>query len=243
MTAERQQPGRIRRRTMAAELLDELRQRILSQDLEEGAQLRQDSLATEFGVSRIPVREALLQLEGEGLVTLTAHRGYTVTRLSLEEIRELFDLRALIEVDLLRRAIPKMTAADISAAREVLATFADVLERRTHEREWGSLNWKLHSTLYAAAKRERSLQIAQNLNRNGSRYVRLELKLTKTTNERARQEHARLVDLCEQRDTAEATRLLNEHILAARDDLIEFLACKRAENDEQTRDGAAISSP
>lgn len=229
MTEEQQQSGRIRRRTMAAVLLEELRQRILSQDLEEGAQLRQDVLAAEFGVSRIPVREALLQLEGEGLVTLSAHRGYTVTRLSLEEIRELFDLRALIEVDLLRRAIPKIAQSDISAAREILVTFGEVLERRTHERDWGGLNWRLHSTLYAPAKRKRSLQIAQNLNRNGSRYIRLELKLTKSTNERAREEHGRLVDLCEQRDTAEATRLLNEHILAARDDLIEFLARKRAE--------------
>lgn len=227
---------------MAAMLLDELRQRILSQDLEEGAQLRQDMLATEFGVSRIPVREALLQLEGEGLVTLTAHRGYTVTRLSLEEIRELFDLRALIEVDLLRRAIPKMAAADITAARQVLTTFGDVLERRTHERDWAGLNWKLHATLYAPAKRERSLQIVHNLHSNGSRYVRLELKLTKTTNERAREEHARLVDLCEQRDTAEATRLLNEHILAARDDLIEFLARKRAESDDGARGSTVAGS-
>lgn len=214
---------------MAAVLLEELRQRILSQDLAEGEQLRQDVLAAEFGVSRIPVREALLQLEGEGLVTLSAHRGYTVTRLSLEEIRELFDLRALIEVDLLRRAIPMMTDADINAARDVLATFDNMLERRIQERDWGGLNWRFHSTLYTPAGRPRALQIAQTLNRNGSRYIRLELKLTKSTNERAREEHGRLVELCAQRDTAEATRMLNEHILEARDDLIAFLSKKRSE--------------
>src|SRR5699024_7856839 len=123
----------------------------------------------------------------------------------------------------------KMTAADISAAREVLATFDDMLERRTQERDWGGLNWRFHSTLYAPAGRNRALRIAQNLNRNASRYIRLELKLTKSTNERAREEHGRLVSLCELRDTAEATRLLNEHILAARDDLIDFLSQKRSE--------------
>lgn len=214
----------IPRRTMSAVLLEKLRQRILSSGLEEGAQLRQDVLAAEFGVSRIPVREALLQLEGEGLVTLSAHRGYTVTRLSIEEVRELFDLRALVEVDLLRRAIPKMTSADISAAREVLEEFDAVLEKGTDEGEWGTLNWRLHSTLYAPARRKRTLKIAQNLSHNAAQYIRLELKLTKSTNKRARVEHSQLVDLCEQRDTAEATRLLNEHILAARDDLVEFLA-------------------
>lgn len=229
MSQQPRQTSRIRRQTMASALLEELRERILSQDLAEGTQLRQDTLAAEFGVSRIPVREALLQLEGEGLVTLSAHRGYTVTRLSLHEIGELFDLRALIEVDLLSRAIPKLTAVDLQAARDVLATFDEMLERRAHERDWGSLNWRFHSTLYAPAGRERSMQIAQNLNRNGSRYVSLELKLTKSTNERARSEHGRLLELCEQRDIAEATRLLNEHILEARDDLVAFLSDKRAE--------------
>lgn len=229
MTGEKQQSRRILHKTVAATLLEELRQRILSQDLEEGAQLRQDTLAEEFGVSRIPVREALLHLEGEGLVTLTAHRGYAVTWLSLEEIGELFDLRALIEVDLLHRAIPKMTQADISAAREILTTFRDALKRGTHEQDWGSLNWRLHSTLYAPAGRNRSLEIAHKLNRNGFRYLRLELKLTKSTNKRAREEHDQLVDLCERRDAVEATQLLNKHILAARDDLIKFLAKKRAE--------------
>lgn len=238
---EREQAGGIRRQTMAAALMEELRRRILSQEIAEGAQLRQDALASEFGVSRIPVREALLQLEGEGLVTLSAHRGYTVTRLSLDEIRELFDLRALIEVDLLRRAIPTITDADIRAARDILASFDEMLARETNAQDWGQLNWHLHAALYAPAGRTRAMRIVRNLNRHAFRYVCLQLKITRRAIDRAREDHRRLVDLCERRDTAAATALLSAHILAARDDLIEFLTATRVESAEGVGDGSAAT--
>ncbi|MDZ7787513.1 MAG: GntR family transcriptional regulator [Halofilum sp. (in: g-proteobacteria)] len=221
----------VSRQTMASMLVDALRERILSFEIPEGTQLRQDSLASEFGVSRIPVREALLQLEGEGLVHQSAHKGYTVTTLSLDEIREVFDLRAVIEVDLLQRSIPVMQDADIAAAREVLAVFDDMLARKSEDANWGRLNWRLHEALYAPAGRTHTMRIVHNLHRNADRYLRLQLSLTQSTNDRARAEHRRLVDLCEARDVMEAARLLNEHILSARDDLVRFLDDRRSDPD------------
>src|SRR4051812_530007 len=96
----------IQRQTVAGMTVEALRERILRGDYPEGEPLRQDALADELGVSRIPVREALRQLEAEGLVTFNPHRGAVVSSLSLEEIDELFELRAKIESDLLRRAVP-----------------------------------------------------------------------------------------------------------------------------------------
>lgn len=210
-----------RPQTVSAALADELRERILNMDIPEGQQLRQDVISAEFGVSRIPVREALLQLEGEGLVVQAAHKGYRVAPLSVDDIRELFDLRALIEVDLLNRAIPKLTESDLMAARRVLETFDELLRQGSGEQGWGKLNWQLHAALCQPANRPRTMRLLQNLHRNGDRYLRQQLKLTDRTNERAREEHNRLVSLCEAGDAIEATRLLREHILAARDDLIE----------------------
>lgn len=230
--------GPVSRQTMAGMLVDALRERILSFEIPEGSQLRQDSLANEFGVSRIPVREALLQLEGEGLVTQSAHKGYTVTTLSLDEIREVFDLRAVIEVDLLRRSIPVMRDTDITASREVLAVFDDMLARKSEDANWGRLNWRLHEALYAPAGRKHTMRIVHNLHRNADRYLRLQLSLTQSTNDRARAEHRRLVDLCEARDVLEATRLLNEHILSARDDLVRFLDDRRADPEPDPRASA-----
>src|SRR5437660_872834 len=79
------------------------------------------------GVSRIPVREALRQLEAEGLVTFSPHRGAVVSVLSLDEIDELFQLRADIECDLLQRAIPRMTFDQLERATDVLDEFEDAL--------------------------------------------------------------------------------------------------------------------
>ena len=216
------------RQTVAGMLVNEMRARILNLEFPEGVALRQDSLAAEFGVSRIPLREALLQLEGEGLVTQTAHKGYAVSVLSLEEIREIFDLRALIEVDLLQRALPHITPEVIAEARQVLTQFDESLAAPSSEHQWGHFNWRLHSTLCAPAGRHRSLDILRKLHRNADRYLRLQLNLSEHNNARAREEHQRLVALCERRDNAEASRLLNEHILAARDDLLEFLSARRA---------------
>src|SRR5438874_11719461 len=105
----RQVVAPIQRQTVAGMTVDALRERILRGDYPEGEPLRQDALADELGVSRIPVREALRQLEAEGLVTFSPHRGAVVSSLSLDEIVELFELRAEIETDLLARAIPRTT--------------------------------------------------------------------------------------------------------------------------------------
>src|SRR5438132_13826238 len=101
--AGRQSAVPIQRQTVAGMTVEALRERILRGDYPEGEPLRQDALADELGVSRIPVREALRQLEAEGLVTFSPHRGAVVSSLSLEEIDELFELRAQIECDMLRR--------------------------------------------------------------------------------------------------------------------------------------------
>src|SRR6266852_9187131 len=103
----------IERQTVASATTRALREKILSGEIGDGEQLRQDALAAEYGVSRIPLREALRQLEAEGLVSFYPHRGAVVSTLSLAEIEELFEIRALIEPDMLRRAIPKLSEEDL----------------------------------------------------------------------------------------------------------------------------------
>ena len=86
------------RATAAREVVRILRDRILSGELDEGTALRQEKIATELGVSRIPVREALKHLEVEGLVKIVSHSGAVVAELSLDEIRQTFELRAVVEI-------------------------------------------------------------------------------------------------------------------------------------------------
>src|SRR5262245_22263850 len=88
--------------------------------LPEGQQLRQEALAADLGVSRIPVREALRQLEAEGFVAIESHRGAVVSKLSLDEIIELFELRIRLEGWLLALAIPEMGVDDLEKAGAAL---------------------------------------------------------------------------------------------------------------------------
>src|SRR5438067_1086803 len=112
--------------------------------------LRQDELSAQFGLSRIPVREALRQLEGEGLVTVIPHRGAVVSELSLGELQEICEIRIALETTALRLAIPHLDEDSLAHAEAILrATDAttDLLEH------WSRNNWLFHSTLYTPAKR------------------------------------------------------------------------------------------
>jgi DNA-binding GntR family transcriptional regulator len=94
-------------------VLVELRRVIATGEIAPGAPIRQDALAEQLGVSRVPVREALKILEGEGQVTYEAHRGYSVTQLSAADLAEAYRLREILEAEAIRQAMKRMTPADL----------------------------------------------------------------------------------------------------------------------------------
>src|SRR5829696_1672199 len=106
-------PLRSRRGSTTPDLIaDSLREDILRGTIPPGQPLRQEELARRFGVSRLPVRDALLRLEAEGLVVVFPNRGAFVVSLSAAEVREIYDLRVLLEGDVLERAVPRVATAD-----------------------------------------------------------------------------------------------------------------------------------
>jgi len=205
--------------------VDALRERILRGDYPDGEPLRQDALADELGVSRIPVREALRQLEAEGLVTFHPHRGAVVSSLSLDEIAELFELRAEIECDLLRRAIPNMTQEQLDRAIEVLDEFEAALHAGEASR-WGPLNWHFHAALYAPANRSFTMSVLQRLHRHSDRYFRMHVLLAHG-GARANDEHRAIAAAVARKDVKAASQLMQEHILGAGQSLLEFLQEQR----------------
>src|SRR5277367_1384442 len=118
----------IPRQSLAAAVVERLRDKILHGELREGEQLRQDAIAAEFQISRIPVREALSHLAAEGLITIVANRGAVVSALSPQEISELFETRAVLESYMLRLAIPNFKEEDFHAAEEILRQYEKSLE-------------------------------------------------------------------------------------------------------------------
>ncbi len=215
----------IRRQTLAGMTLDALRDRILHGIYPEGEPLRQDAIADELGVSRIPVREALRQLEAEGLVTFNPHRGAVVSSLSLPEITELFELRALIEVELLRLAVPNASADDVARGRQLLDAY-DTALLSGDVASWGAMNWQFHSTLYAPADRAFTLGVAQRLHQQCDRYLRMQLALTRGAT-RATTEHRAILAAVRKRDAERACALLRDHVIGAGRTLHDFLANER----------------
>jgi DNA-binding GntR family transcriptional regulator len=208
----------VERKPLSAQVADRLRELIISNAYGQGEALRQDEVARRLGVSHIPVRAAFQLLEAEGLITNVPYKGAIVTRLSAAEIEEYFDIRATLEVDLLRRAIANITPEAVARARKIVERMDSAPPAR-----WGELNWKLHEELYAAANRPITLEFVRKIHDNLDRYVRIQLSLAEENRQRAHHEHIRLIDLCEARDQTKALRLLHAHICGVRDDLLNHL--------------------
>ncbi|WP_440056009.1 GntR family transcriptional regulator [Pseudoalteromonas sp. T1lg65] len=195
-----------------------IREKILSGEIKAGDPLRQAALAEELNVSRIPVREALLQLEAEGLVNFEAHKGATVTKLSAEQIDEIFDLRALLEAELLRHSIDKLSNRDLLEAEAVLADLEEAMAAGDTQLATGRLNAEFHSKLYSRAERPQTRELVDVYSKNSERYVRMHILLAGgiTT---APEEHRNLLEFCRQKDADKACAYLKQHIIGAKNDI------------------------
>src|SRR5436305_15104633 len=131
----------IPRQSLTSAVAEKLRDQIIRGEIVEGAQLRQDVIGRQYHVSRIPVREALRQLHAEGLITIVPNRGAIVPELSPSDIEELFTIRALLEPEILKYSIPRLTDSDFAEADVVLRRYESELQREDHLFSWGRLNW------------------------------------------------------------------------------------------------------
>jgi DNA-binding GntR family transcriptional regulator len=184
-----------------------LREAILGGTLAGGEPLRQEELAERFGVSRIPVREALRQLEGEGLVEFYPHRSAIVTSLSYLEVEEIAEIRVRLETLALRRALPLMNRDSLDRAREIL----DLIDHEEDLRKsWGELNWRFHEAIFAPAGRPRLLSLIKSQHTAFERYIRFHLALADY--DKPQREHRELLELCRRGDSRAAESLLARHI-------------------------------
>lgn len=200
---------KIVRTTTVDLVLSAIRQRILSGDLAPGEVLRQEALAEELGVSRVPIREAITRLTGEGLLTNVPHKGAYVAELSVEEVQETFDIRLRLEPWLFAEAIARITEAEINKAQRLVKEMDNASES-----QWGQLNWQFHETLYLPAQREITLQMLRVLHDRSDRYFRFQV-VQVPIREQSHDEHMALVDACRKRDAKLGAKLLEQHVKTA----------------------------
>ena len=211
----------LKHRTLSAAVVDQLRQSILDGTHPAGSQLRQDALSEAYGVSRIPVREALFQLEAEGLVRIVPQKGAIVSELSLDEINDVFDLRRLLEPRMLARSAPRFEAEDFARLDDIHGNFEQAIAAGNVS-AWGQINADFHMALYVRADQPRTRSIVAALLQTSDRYTRVQLSNT-TAMGIAEKEHAELIALCRAKRIDDACRFLEKHIEAVRTDLLRVI--------------------
>jgi DNA-binding GntR family transcriptional regulator len=176
-------------RTLADRVYDIVRDRILAGELAGGDPIRQDGIAAELGISKIPLREALTRLEQYGLVSSHANRGYVVSALTTEEAEELFALRLKLEPDAMLEGSRRATEADRVAAGQALAALNAQTE--AGEVDHGLRNRSFHMALIEPGGGRITLALVERLVILSGRYVHLHLRPAGRAS-RAQAEHAEL---------------------------------------------------
>jgi DNA-binding GntR family transcriptional regulator len=209
-------------RTMSGQIAGRIREKILMGVYAPGAALLQDSIAAEFGVSKIPVREALVHLSAEGLVDIYAHRGFQVRALSAAEVEEVFRLRLKLEPEAVAAGTKMASPEDRVAAANALRALSDALRERRLTRA-GDLNCAFHLALIVPRLQPVAFEILNRLHTLSQRYVRIHL-LPAGRIRRATKEHDALHSAWAAGRVKEASQLTQLHIEETRDELAEFLA-------------------
>ena len=202
----------------AARVAAELRSEILQGAITPGSRLSQQSTAERFGVSRIPVRDALQILAGEGLVQPVSNATAVVTGMSIAELQELYEMREAIEPLATQIAVPNVGRAEHITMRKQL----QIMEEYTDTRTWLAANGAFHAAVYERAGRPRMIELVERLRRLTDRYMYVHIEVIGQT-EHLVAEHLGILAAVENGDSALAATLTREHLASAHDFILRYL--------------------
>ncbi|MBV4453686.1 MULTISPECIES: GntR family transcriptional regulator [Pseudomonas] len=205
---------------LARSVIEEtLRNAILDGRLPCGTAMRQQELASLFGVSRMPVREALRQLEAQSLLHVVTHKGAVVAPLIEDNSAETYELRMLLESEALRLSIPLLTEADIVEADAII----DALEQEKNYSEIGRLNRLFHMALYGKAPNQRLLKLVEHGLNEEERFLRYNLEAM-GLGETSQEDHRELLNLVAQKKTAQSILTLRNHLMRGMEVITAYLS-------------------
>ena len=202
--------------TLSEQIFTLVRDRIIAGQLPAEAPIRQDALAAELGVSKIPLREALARLEQDRLLVSYANRGFFVRPLSADEAEEVYALRLRLEPEAVGEACRVATADDKAAARQALKALDKAMA--SDKQQVGSLNRAFHLSLVQPLARPLTIQIIERLNIISERYVRKHLEPAGREH-RAHKEHLAMLELWSQGKAKAVAGMMHDHIASTLEDL------------------------
>lgn len=200
--------------SLGGRVFQRIREDILNGKYQEHDELREAALGKELGVSRTPVREALRQLELEGLVTIIPNRGAYVTGISQKDIWDIYRLRSLLEGLCARWAVEHITEEQLDELEEIILLSEFQLKKGSgfSAEQVTLLDGRFHAVLYEAS----GSRILSHVLTDFHNYVQSARKSSVISEERARKsirEHKQILRAIRDRDAEMAEQLANEHIL------------------------------
>ena len=200
-------------------ICDHLRADILDNRIEMGARLKVAQLAARYQVSHMPIREALQQLQGEGLVRLIPNRGAIVRAVDEKFVTNIYDIREILEAFFTQRAAERATAVDIAE----LTALEQVYERYTRPDEIGmrlKLNFEFHGRIYKLAGNEEALAMIGEHTAIGRALVH-RYNHTPARVYQICEQHRAIIDAMAAHDGERAAKIAGQHMRDARDALLE----------------------
>jgi DNA-binding GntR family transcriptional regulator len=195
--------------TAAESVLHELRSALAAGRLLPGQQLVQEDLAADLGVSRVPIRESLKILEGEGHVTYHPNRGYFVTELSADDLIELYRIRQILEAEALAQAVLEVSDADIADIESILEQVEQAAESGDVER-LTETNRAFHFAIIELSGMNRLSRLIRQL-WDASDIYRTVYFRDPVNRERIHSEHQEIIDALKARDAQALIRAQSNH--------------------------------
>ncbi|MGH1464795.1 MAG: GntR family transcriptional regulator [Cognatishimia sp.] len=195
-----------------------LQEAIVTGVLPSGASIKQDVIAEKLGTSKIPVREALRELEGQGLVDFKRNKGFVVSLTSVEEMLEAFKLRRMLELFAVRESVPLATDADCDAIDQIIHDFELVTDVMVSS-HW---NLKLHLAFYAPAKMAHLNKMIRRAHTIAHRYTHIYMRAHQEAID-PQDEHRAILQAYRNRDAELAVTLMDSHISVAANAYAAFL--------------------
>jgi DNA-binding GntR family transcriptional regulator len=208
-------------RTLVEYASQQLREQILSGELGPGDRIRLDVISQDFGISAIPLREALRTLAAEGLVTPLAHRGYSVASVTIADLEETYRIRLVLEPLAVRLAVPRLAKGDIKALGESLDRLGQAFkeghwpDHRTHHRAF-------HFGIYERCNSDWLIRFTDMLWANSERYQRMTTRIEGQLTQRAK-EHRGILSACRSGDAERAGELMHDHLANSLASLKQYL--------------------
>ncbi len=203
--------------TVGTAVVSGLRNALLTGEIGADVRLSYSKLADRFGVSRIPVREAMQALVAEGLVVMLDGVPYS-RRLSILELQELFEMRMAVEPYLTQIAVPQVGRAEIIQ----MTRYYEMMSDTTDVVEWLQANANFHATMYHQANRPMTIEHVDQLRKLADRYLYLHLAVIGNV-EHLQVEHAAILDAAKAGDGKRINELTRTHLETSHEFIVRYL--------------------